>query len=326
MVRFGTAFAQRVALTLALSVLTPREAIAELTEAAKSELRVVGSCPSAREVADALTPLVKPDFRFPADARPRVVDHGTRFAVSVKGQTGEYLDAERDCAERARVSAVFIALTLNPPQIQSAEGDALAVKPTPVEKTKPPPEAPRGPPLAPVATPTSGAWSRLELGARFDGTLSQGAQSTLAAGLEVRASLGAGRVGAVLGAAVLAPVIWDISGVLVQEQRFPGHLALRLRWPSPLATLALDVGVSATAFTLRAPELAGESTAARLDIGPRAALTAQFETIGGLSPYLGAHVEYFPQAYRLNADPNGQLGSTPHAWVGMNLGASLALN
>ena len=306
----------------AFSALTSRAAFAEPSQPAQSELQAVGSCPSAADVADALTPLMKPDFRFSADARPRVVDHGDRFTVSVKGQTGQYTDTERDCAERARVSALFIALTLNPPQIQSAERDAPQRKPAPVEERKPPPQTS----VAPATAPMSSTWTHLEAGARFDGPLNSGVPATLGAGLELRVSLGRGRVGAVLGGAVLAPVTWDISGVLVQEQRFPGHLALRLRWPSPLVTLALDLGVSATVFTVRAPELARESNSVRLDVGPRTALTARFATIGGLSPYFGAHVEYFPHAYRLIADPNGKLGATPHAWVGMSLGVSLALN
>lgn len=322
MLRFGTSLAERCALIVAFSALTSRAAFAEPSPPAQSELQAVGSCPSAEDVADALTPLVKPDFRFPADARARVVDHGDRFAVSVKGQTGVYLDTVRDCAERARVSALFIALTLNPPQIQSVERDAPPRKPTPVEETKPP----RQTSVAPATAPKSSTWSQLEAGARFDGPVKGGVPATLGAGLEVRASLGTGRVGAVLGVAVLAPVTWDVAGVLVQEQRFPGHLALRLRWPSPRVTLALDLGVAATVFTIRAPELAGESNSVRLDVGPRAALTARFATLGGLSPYFGAHLEYFPHAYRLNVDPSGKLGATPQAWVGMSLGVSFALN
>jgi hypothetical protein len=307
--------------------LTSRAAGAEPRETPKPPLQVVGSCPTADAVERALAPLLKRELSFSSEALARVVDHGNRFAVSVKGQTGQYLDAERDCAERARVSAVFIALTLNPPEIQSSDAHSQAVASLPEGPSPSPPRAAAA--LAPVETAiprTHGAWTLLELGARFDGALNVGAPSTLAAGVELRGSLGSGRIGGVLGAAVLAPVIWELSGVLVREQRFPCHLALRLRWASAPPELSLDLGVSATTFVVRAPELGGESLATRLDLGPRAALTTQFEPVGGVSPYLGAQLEYFPRSYRLYADPAGQVGSTPHVWVGMNLGVSLAPN
>lgn len=323
MPRLGTAFAARV-LALALFELDSRAVLAQPAEGTRRELEVVGSCPTAEAVDGALAPLLKRDFSFPGGARPRVVDRGDRFAVSVKGQTGQYLDAERDCAERARVSAVFIALTLNPPQIQSSDVDASPPKPSAFEAPARLPA--QSVPSPQVVAPRTDAWRRLDIGARFDAAPSAGPPSMLAAGLELRLSLGTGRVGGVLGTSVLAPVVWELSGVLVQEQRLPSHLALRMRWPSMLPTLSLDLGLSATVFVVRAPELAGGSPATRLDMGPRAALTAQFETFGSLSPYLGAHLEYFPQTYRLYAEPTGQLAATPHLWVGMNLGASLALN
>jgi hypothetical protein len=320
----GTALALRVALVSTGPALVARTACGQVKEAPK--LVVLGSCPTADAIELALTPLLRRDFAASPGDLSRIEDQGNRFLVSVKGQIAQYSDASRDCAERARVSAVFIALTLSPPQMHG--NMAASAEPSPV---------PRGaararettiaePILARVELrPTSGAWARFELGARFDGALTLDAPSTLAAGVEFRASLGRGRVGAVLGAAVLAPVVWELSGVLVREQRFPGHLALRVRWLSTPAALALDVGLSASAFVLQALD-SGAGSSTRLDLGPRAALTAQVETDRGLSPYLGAQFEYFPRSSRLLTEPNGEVGTTPHARFGISLGASLDLD
>ena len=75
-----------------------------------------GSCPSAEEVSATIAPLVAslPAQRL-AEGAARVADLGDRFEVAAAGQKSQYVDAARDCAERARVAAVFIALALNPP-------------------------------------------------------------------------------------------------------------------------------------------------------------------------------------------------------------------
>jgi hypothetical protein len=53
-----------------------------------------------------------------------VTDAGSRFTVRVRGRTREYLDAARDCKERTRTAAVFVALTLAPPEIDSLSDPA----------------------------------------------------------------------------------------------------------------------------------------------------------------------------------------------------------
>ncbi|HOU93139.1 MAG TPA: hypothetical protein PLU22_18935, partial [Polyangiaceae bacterium] len=75
-----------------------------------------GSCPSAAEVGAALEPLLDEPARSQLAAAPaerlRVVDHGDRYRIEVGTTVREVADPERDCAERARISAVFIAMNL----------------------------------------------------------------------------------------------------------------------------------------------------------------------------------------------------------------------
>jgi hypothetical protein len=279
---------------------------------------VVGTCPSSEAVEQALAPLLKPELLATAGAASKVEDRGNHFLVSVRDQTGQYSDPARDCAERARVSAVFIALTLNPPQIQHSEQPAAG-------NEAPHHDAPLKTPTLSAAPPAA-AWARLNLGARFDSALSSGSSTTVASGLELRASFRKQRLGVAVGAAVFAPVVWELSGVLVSEQRFPGHLALRLHFPVAPFELNLDLGLAAALFTLHALQASGEPRATRVEFGPRLALTTQFETARGFAPFVGAQVEYFPQAYRIHVDPVGPLGSAPKLWVGLSLGASLDLD
>ena len=283
---------------------------------------MVGTCPSSEAVEQALAPLLKPELLATAGAASTVEDRGNHFLVSVRSQTGQYSDPARDCAERARVSAVFIALTLNPPQIQQSEAPATSHA---VPQYGTPARNP-GPASELRSGPSATAWAQFDLGARFDGALYPDSPVSVASGLELRASLRNRRLGVTAGAAVFAPVVWELSGVLVSEQRFPAHLALRLHFASAPFQFNLDLGVAAALFNLRALQAKGEQLATRVDVGPRLALTAQFETPRGLAPYLGAQVEYFPHTYRILVDPQGLLGSTPTLWLGLALGVSVDLN
>ena len=86
------------------------------SSAALPAIEASGSCPSAEEVSATLAPLLGSSApKVPVEGAARVHDLGDRFEVAAAGQTGQYVDAARDCAERARVAAVFIALALNPP-------------------------------------------------------------------------------------------------------------------------------------------------------------------------------------------------------------------
>ncbi len=76
---------------------------------------VTGKCPSAEAVAVALGSAVGTEMKAIGKDVPKVTDLGDRFSVSAFGQAREYADPGRDCDERARAAAVFIALALNPP-------------------------------------------------------------------------------------------------------------------------------------------------------------------------------------------------------------------
>src|SRR5207237_3879135 len=132
-----------------------------------------GSCPSGEAVRAALLAALT-EAPVPNGQPPRVTDLGDRFQVDAAGQTGAFVDVARDCTERARVAAVFIALALSPP--------AAPERPAPPPPPPPPPPPAPGPPRR---------WFELAVEARLDGaSFGAPAKTRLAWGGEVRAALG----------------------------------------------------------------------------------------------------------------------------------------
>ena len=80
------------------------------------------SCPLPEAVAAELATLI-PSDRLAETARApgaiQLADLGPLFRVIAAGRTREYRDEGRDCAHRARVAAVFVALALAPAALPS---------------------------------------------------------------------------------------------------------------------------------------------------------------------------------------------------------------
>jgi hypothetical protein len=292
-------------------------------------VEAVGACPGSDAVRAALRPIIVSGQAAPGQASQgqleppllrstaRVSDLGERFEVTVVGQTGLFVDARRDCAERARVAAVFIALAVNPPTVAARPGDTTAASPgaAPVPAITSPPE-PSGPP---------GRWLAVALAARVDG--STGGDSTMldvGGGPELRVAAGRGAFGLAAGAGLLTPTHSAFGTVRVREQRIPLSLsvtasrALRARLAA-----AADVGVALVPFTLRGEGLGATATATRLDVGARVALALRGPPLWGrVAPLADVHAEWFPRTYTLAVDPLGRIGASSHLWLGAALGFS----
>src|SRR5262245_19994117 len=85
-------------------------------------LTSASSCPSPEQLKSALAGAV-PDLEVvttparPGDLRVELVDLGDRYQISVDGAARELPDAARRCEERARASAVVIALAVQPHEV-----------------------------------------------------------------------------------------------------------------------------------------------------------------------------------------------------------------
>jgi hypothetical protein len=270
-----------------------------------------GSCPTAEEVSVTLAPLLgasAPERLIEGAAR--VDDLGDRFEVAVGGQTRQYVDVARDCPERARVAAVFIALALNPP----------------IAPTVPRVEALRPTEPSSAETMASHWWARLALGGRIEHAPAAEGRSSPAAvlGGELGAAVGRRTLGVTVAGGILAPAVVSFGSVPISEQRFPFRVAatVRSKIPGPFE-VAGDVGLSFVLLRLRGNELDTIDPATRLDVGGRAGLALDLRSpASSWAPFLALHVEYFPRPYQLEVGPLGRIGSTERLWVGASAGLS----
>ncbi len=274
-----------------------------LLAAAVPSVAVTGDCPGAEAVTAALRSALGSDAKVGVSEPPKVSDQGDRFSVAAAGQVQQYADPGRDCDERARAAAVFIALALNPPL--APPGPAPTVR----DALAPPPPSP------------SPRWLDLAVAARADGGPGQAVGPAI--GAEIHAAAGWRWFGVAATAGVLAPSDGTYASVTVQQQRFPLSLALTARRDlSGRLTIAGAVGAALVPLTLRATALEGGPSQTRLDAGVRFAVEARFRATQRLAPFVDLHAEIFPRAYELQVDPLGTIGSTGRFWLGVSAGVA----
>ncbi len=271
------------------------------------------TCPTREAVAAALSPAVahlRPDLDpLPTDFR--IADLGDAFEVTAGGQTQRYADAIRDCPERARVAAVFVALAMNPPSIEPPPAPAAAAPPSSVQEIRP-------------ATARERIWLSLGLAARLDRAVAGGSDTTsgTAAGGEIGVAVGRGFLGLEAMAGALTPTESVIGSVRVREQRFPCSLsaAVRRRASEHLEVRA-GVGASLTPLTLRGQGLETTQPVTRFEVGARLALELRV-LARAFAPFASLHLEYFPRTYELAVAPLGDVGSTAPLQIGLAAGVA----
>ncbi len=272
-----------------------------------------GTCPSGEQVSAALDYLLKggrspsSSDRVAPDLVLSVVDLGPRYQVSIGDQIREYVDGKRDCQERARVAAVFAAVSIEPPEV-TARVQPSALPPA-------------------TAAPPHAHHPRFEfrVGAVSDIPVQQ-AFRTVAWGGELRAVLTGHHWGLELGAGGQAPIDLAWGGHQARMLRFPLDLSLRGALRGPRVTASAALGPAFAIFHLRG-EGAGVPVVdggTRLDLGVRAAVSLQVLPDARVSPFLTLHLSLWPRPYSAMVDPIGQVGTTPQVWLGATLGFSLA--
>lgn len=270
---------------------------------------VIGECPGSGELSAILAPLVGNAASAALPLPPRVTDLGERFEVAVAGQSGLYVDISRDCAERARIAAVFIAVVLTTPTVQSSAPQAVL---------SPPPQS--------RSAPHAGHWTAMSIAARCDGT-SPGSSSSavgLACGGELGGAVGRGGYGAFFSAGVLASTVTTFASVPVRVQRFPLALGvvagrdLRAGW-----RIGADAGAALELLRIQGEGLDIGGPALRLDAGARLGVSLRLPTAWrGWAPAMTLHGEYFPRAYQIDVDPLGTIGSLGRYSVAVSAGVS----
>jgi hypothetical protein len=273
-------------------------------------VEAAGECPGREAVLAALRPVLGDEVMRSTPGVSRVSDLGERFEVLALGQARLYADAARDCDERARVAAVFITLTVNPPMF------AMPRVPPP-----PPPPTIVAPPPPPVR-PAVPRWASLGVGARVDGGSPLGS-TDITTGAEIRGALGRGSFGGVVTAGVLAPTETKLTSVVAHEQRFPCSVGVIGRHALSRFEGAISAGLALVPFTVHGDGLSLPQSRTRLDAGARLAFELRLLRLAWLSPFADLHAEYFPRRYDVGAEPLGDLGWTGRFWLGAAVGLSL---
>lgn len=281
------------------------------------------------------------------EASFEIRDVSDKYVVSVRGRIREYSDERRDCVRRARVAAVFVALTLAPPDINNpieeqggessdppqpanAPAPPLAEKPldspldSPVVATAVPEPAPRRP--APNdATSESDRWRvGFELGA-VAAAAPRAEQTLTTLGAEIRWFMTQARWGLVLGGLVTTDENLAFGTSTVHQKRIPFDLGLRLNWRHSWGTAVIDGGPSFALLRLQQTNTPNAPRVSLVELGARAgvALVVGHATI---RPFLRGFVELVPFGHALAVEPRGIVGRTSMAWLGATIGVSALFN
>lgn len=287
----------------------------------------VGDCPGAEAVAQIVETLA-PRRAIPAPRRGAevsVADQGDSYRVQVVVEgtphARRYRDAARDCAYRARVAAVFVVLTLMPPELLMDSPAAPPVAPPAVL-----------PPLAVAAAPPAlvqpPAWRpSLTLAGVLDlAPALRDAARIISPGAELRFALQHGRIAGELGLGVQPSAMFSLAGVDVRQRRVPVDLSLALRRRLRGAfALGAAAGIAGAIFSVEGVNTAMRETGTRVDLGARAAVEVRVASPSDRwAAFIGGHVLCFPRPYELATTPAGVVGRSPFIWIGARLGASLS--
>ena len=282
----------------------PEPALASLIAGAST-------CPRPDLVLSELAMLLPPERlgpRLRALAGPapvvELIDLGIPFQVVVAGRVREYRDERRDCTHRARVAAVFVALTIDPASI-----------------AMPPPP----PVTVSEATPASAppARARLDVAAALDagvGTTDRVAHP----GAAVRLALGRGRIAFAAGASALLPVDTSVGGVNLRQWRLPFDAGIRASFGAGRVASYGELGLGAAVVSETARDLVSADSRTGLEIGARAAFGVRVGA-SRFAPFAALHAALIPSPAEIYALPRGAAGHTPYLWIGASAGASLEL-
>jgi hypothetical protein len=289
------------------------------------EISATGACPAADKIWTAMATLVPSGAldALPHSAAIDVSDLGDTYRVRLATNGVErvrvYRDLARDCAQRARFAAVFVVLTLMPPELLI---DSPPKLPPPEPMAAPAPPLIAAPPPPVEAPPPPSRRLRLELTALGDAApavLSSPEMAT--AGGELRVAIGGGPLVALVAVGLQPGTDFTAGTVRAREQRIPLDAGARLHH----ARSWIDVGgeASLVAAIFRAeglsPVVARQAT--RIDLGLRAGVTLRVGPRNArVAPIAGVHGLYFPRPYDLATIPGGVAGRTPTFRIGATAG------
>ncbi len=291
------------------------------------------TCPSRDSIGVAVQSLLG-ESQLPSEELNlvEVVDLGDRYVIKVKGRVREYTDESRDCAKRARVAAVFVALTLAPPDIGASEDgpspkpNASPAEPPPQASTSPPPAPP--PPVQPVNAPVvpklpaTRSWAPgVEIG--VSAAMAPRSDTTLFdLGGQFKFVFASPQWGLILGANIPTASTLLLESIRIQQARYSAILGVRLNLHTEQLRGALDICAMSALLRLRQLDLPTANTVTRVESGLHVGTT--WALSGRLvSPYVGGYAEFIPATIPIAVEPRGIIGHSSAVWFGLSAGMAL---
>jgi len=266
-----------------------------------------GDCPAGADIDAALAQLLSTKAGRTSSAAVTVRDLGATWAVHVAGRSATYSDPDRNCAERTKVAAVFVALVLEPPDI----GEPSPAPAMPESAGSAQPRVPRAHrlDLAPAFLVAPGA------GKRSSAMTWAGALRWLASGEHF--GLTAGLEGSYPAVAKVQPYELSLARISIDTSA-----SLCWRWST--AELGIELGPYGALLLAHGRGLYASASSTHMDAGGRLGFRAQ--TISRwVSPFLALQAELSARRFSLRVDPIGNVGTAPRIWLGVLAGASISL-
>lgn len=280
--------------------------VARASEPPALDLVASSHCPSRELIERELAPLL--GGRAPVldtSVSIEITDSGESYRISVGSAEREVSDPRRDCEERAKVSAVFVALNL----------PTRAPEP-------PPPQAPQRAPHQPEATPARPRQMQLVL--QLFGAVEHAAELSRAGkGLYLGASLRRGRADLTLNAGAFAPlrvVAADREAVAYELWRLPTSLTLGFSTDSRVISVGIAGGLAFDVLRFRGIDLPDPDSGVRINPGFVVTLPLRLHANRHVAAVLMPTLSLFPRTYIVRLEPTRDLGESPRFWLGARIG------
>jgi hypothetical protein len=257
------------------------------------------SCPSAALVRDKLEPLLDDDLGKlevsrsmlvrPGVSQAAVRDLGLRYVVEIDGLRREIDDVARDCVERARVAAVFLALNMQPPAAQARRPGELR------------------------------AGAQLLVEAVF---APQSSRGTAGGGLGVWLEYGNLHLDIALRALAPIDVPLRAEGMLQPSAsliRFPLALTASYLLEDGAWRVGPGLGIGLDLYSIDGGGAERPQTALRVNPGLLVAADLRLRLSETWSLALRVALEAVAKAYELRLDRSDSLGKTPRWWLSAGL-------
>jgi hypothetical protein len=324
--RIGRALQLGAGIGLALWASDARASDAHQAIEQRIRTQLGNSCPTAAAVAAETWALTPPHPRAVLDELRdvQIEDRGASYRVvvtTVKGTKERiYRGPERDCEKRARFVAVFVVLTLMPPEGLLPDEPAAEV-PSPPAPSSSSPEVS----TAKLAPSPAEPLFRLELAATAEQGMKLDGADVRYLGGSLRALVGRRAWSPVLGVSYAAFGHFDVGGLQGDLARAAAHAGIRGRVRASSFELGAEVDAVIVSSRATATNLLHPAHDSGIELGVEAALLVAVRTQMLVEPFLATAVRWIPAPHALTAIPRGEVGVLPHVWIGASAGVALRL-